>query len=146
MSTLQRDTWADDRIIRDSAGHAVTVWSYKPEPGEHIRARSLGCGTHFSGTSPGNVALFADAVDRYGHAILRGTDRPGHHYVAGCGVGHDDAEFAETGTSMAAYYDSGEAFGGPWWEDKSRYGSRKYYRDPLGRIPATRTRDGRPVR
>ena len=146
MSTLTRETWKDTRYIRGADGHTATVWQYTPQPGQHIRAASLAHGTPSHGISPGTVGLWADAMERYGHAILRGSDRPWNHHVIGCGVGHDDAEFAETGCSMAAYYDSGEAFGGPWWEDKDKYGSRKYYRDPLGRIPATRTRDGRPVR
>ena len=46
------------------------------------------------------------------------TPRPWNHRVIGVGVGHDDADFAEIGRSMAAYYENGEAFDGKrWWDD-----------------------------
>jgi hypothetical protein len=112
--------WHDTRWISDSAGHTVTVWSYKPRDGQHILSPSASDSTPFSGTGPGSVGLFTDAISRHGHAILDSAgSRPWHHHVAGCGVGHDDAQFAESGVSMAAYYESGEAYGGYWWDKRS---------------------------
>jgi hypothetical protein len=118
--TPRRDTWRDERWIADAAGHAVTVWSYKPADGERITA-----GTLFSGIAPGSVGYWADAIETYGHAITEiSGSKPWAHNVIGCGVGHNDAEFCESGRSMAAYYESGEAYGGTWWEDSH---ARRYY-------------------
>lgn len=112
--------WEDARYIRDASGEAVTVWSYKPGEGRRVDADAL-----FSGIAPGSVAYFAEAVSSHGHAILETAgSRPWHHHVAGCGVGHDDAQFAESGTSFAAYLESGEAFGGHWWETAN---GRRHY-------------------
>ena len=106
-----RVAWDDQRWIKNAAGDAVTVWTYKPEDGERIDEHSL-----FSGIGPGNVSQFAYAIQEQGHAIMSVSwDKPWHHHVVGCGVGHDDAEFAESGRSMAAYYESGDGWGGPWW-------------------------------
>ncbi len=110
----------------------TTVWTYKPRGGEHITAD-----THFSGIGGGDTDIAAEVaygIRRYGHAIVTastGLTGPWNHRMIGCGVGHDDAEFAETGRSMAAYYENGEAFGGRWWEDTSRYSPRRHY-DPEG--------------
>lgn len=86
----------------------VTVWSY------HADGRPA-----MSGISPGDVDEALRRLERDGHFIL--TDgryqRPSNHHVIGSGIGHDDAEFAESGRSMAAYYENGEAHGGRWWED-----------------------------
>jgi hypothetical protein len=71
-SITPREAWRDTRWIQDAAGHSATVWTYKPGPGEHISAE-----THFSGIAPGSVALFAEAIERHGHAILDcALDRP----------------------------------------------------------------------
>ena len=65
----------------------------------------------------------------YGHAITVPYDYwpPWNHHVIGCGVSHDDAQFAETGRSMAAYYENGEAWGGRWWETTSKSVREHYY-------------------
>lgn len=120
---MSGEAWKDTRYISGPDGQPVTVWSYKPDAGEAITAGSL-----FSGISPGSVSYFADAIESHGHAILKsaGSD-PWNHNVAGCGVGHNDAEFAESGRSMAAYYESGEACGEAWWEPGAF--ARRYY-DP----------------
>ena len=102
-------------FILNAAGHSTAVWSWKPAEGQHIGPDAL-----FSGIGPGTVREFSRAISRYGHAITQcSLDRPWNHHVAGVGVGHDDAEFAESGTSHAAYLESGEAFGGKWRESES---------------------------
>lgn len=112
----------------------ITVWSHH--------------GGSFGGISPGNEREFVDSIKRHGHAIVTDSRhyRPSNHYIAGVGVGHDDAMFAEAGTSQAAYYESGQAFGGRWWEDTDNSFSVgvKYYgcqdRSPGlvgGRTPAS---------
>lgn len=54
-------------------------------------------------------------LEHDGYLITENTrNRPWRHRVIGCGVGHDDADFAEVGRSMAAYYENGEAWGGSW--------------------------------
>lgn len=55
---------------------------------------------------------FTRRVEAEGYAITkdyRGSE-PWNHRVIGVGVGHEDARFAETGQSMAAYYENGESF------------------------------------
>ena len=79
------------------------------------------------------VKEFARNVDRDGHAITSVGTGPWNHHVIGVGVGHDDAEFAERGRSMAAYYEN-ERPEGPWWDNlDGLFGLRGYY-DPS---PAT---------
>ena len=122
-----RDSWKDARYITDGNGHTATVWQYTPGPGQHIRATSQAHGTPSHGIGPGTVGLWAEAIGRYGHAITRAAGaRPWNHNAIG--LGHDDATFAETGTSMAAYYESREAHGGPWWQPGAWH--RRYYGPP----------------
>lgn len=85
----------------------------------------------WSGISPGTDRDFVDNIERHGHATTQTNRdrRPINHYLIGCGVGHDDAEFSEYGRSMAAYYENGEAYGGRWWEDDRDNGTLAYY-DP----------------
>lgn len=81
----------------------ITSWTYGPrEAGQRREDAS------FAGISPANAERVAYDLRRDGHAILTDdrTSRPWHHNVAGCGVGHNDAEFAEAGRSMAAYYEN----------------------------------------
>jgi len=82
----------------------ITCWTYRDG--------------HLSGMSPAVEADVNGALRRAGHVILTDsrTLRPLNHHLIGAGVGHDDAEFAEAGRSMAAYYENGEAWGGRWWE------------------------------
>lgn len=82
----------------------VTVWSYAEDGG-------------LSGISPADPSHYVRDLDRRGHAITTVGSRPSNHHVIGVGMGHDDAEFAEAGRSMAAYYENGEAYRGRWWED-----------------------------
>jgi hypothetical protein len=63
-----------------------------------------------------DIAYAVRLLKEEGAVVTESGDRPWHHRVAGCGVGHDDFVFATTGRSMAAYYENGEAFGGRWWE------------------------------
>ena len=108
--------YADKRYLYDHAGQIVTVWSYKPREGRRI-ADGHADNAGLSGIGPGTAGLFADAIARHGHAITDVSgSRPANHHVIGCGIGHDDAQFAEAGISMAAYYESGDAFGGHWWD------------------------------
>lgn len=113
----------------------MTIWSYKPLEwtGErrgnvHVNGQDFlysGIGT---AEEEVNVENWIYAVLETGHAITVPYDfwKPWNHHIIGCGVGHDDAEFAETGRSMAAYYENEDPWGGRWWE--SPYGAgRKYY-------------------
>lgn len=73
---------------------------------------------------------FARRLEVDGYAIVeRNWPRPINHRMIGVGVGHDDADFAEVGRSMAAYYENGDAHGGRWWEDTSNFFSTgvRYY-------------------
>lgn len=93
----------------------VTVWSY-------------GTNGSLSGMSGGDpVDYFVRDLERYGHSITTVGTRPSNHRMIGVGIGHDDAEFAESGRSMAAYYENGEAFGGRWWEDDRPFSPKRYY-------------------
>lgn len=114
----------------------VTVWSYKPiglqDPAKGNIHLSDGRDFLYSGIGCANLDVnvhdWLYAFSTFGHAITVPYDywRPWNHHVIGCGVGHDDAEFAETGRSMAAYYENGEAWGGRWWESPKNT-ARKYY-------------------
>lgn len=73
----------------------------------------------WSGMSPADEAEFVAQITRHGNATTDNGYRPTNHFIVGVGVGHDDARFAETGSSMAAYYENGDAFGGRWWEGAS---------------------------
>jgi hypothetical protein len=91
-----------------------------------------------SGTSGGpegsDVARAVQLLKDEGAVITKVGYPPANHYVIGVGVGHQDADFAERGDSMAAYYENGEAFGGRWWEP-SPYsyptGARKVFAEAL---------------
>jgi len=71
---------------------------------------------------------FKRMLEREGFVIGEDTrgNRPWNHRVIGFGVGHDDADFAETGRSMAAYYENGEAYGGERWWHTGAF-SKRYY-------------------
>ena len=76
------------------------------------------------------VARFVEEIERKGHATVEpiAFAKPWNHRVAGVGVGHNDAEFAETGRSMAAYYENGESITGRRWWDADEWSSvRKHY-------------------
>ena len=96
----------------------ITVCSYKWGIGNPSRKAD----THFSGIShSGDMVkeVVRDLV-QYGHVVVEtdSTGRSWNHHVIGVGVGHDDAHFAEVGSSMAAYYENGESWDGKrWWED-----------------------------
>jgi hypothetical protein len=89
--------------------------------------KNITVGNHQASTSaswPGwELEEFVNRINSDGFAIIeRSWPRPTHHRLIGSGVGHDDAQFAEIGRSMAAYYENGEAFEGlRWWEDTHRY-------------------------
>ena len=104
----------DTPRILDAEDHATTIYSYKFSRCEP-RGRAL-----FSGIGPATLGHFTYELDREGHAIIENTarpHRPWNHRIIGVGIGHDDAEFAECGRSMAAYHESGEAWGGHWWDN-----------------------------
>lgn len=61
----------------------------------------------------------------HGAVIAELGERPWNHRVIGCGLSHDDAKFAETGDSMAAYYENDEPYGGRWM-DNERIRARYY--------------------
>lgn len=87
----------------------ITVWSYN-EQGN----RSGVCG-------PDPVTQAVRNLHRCGHVVTTDNEtwhRSWNHTVIGVGMGHDDAEFAESGRSMAAYYENGDAVHGRWWEDR----------------------------
>lgn len=72
----------------------------------------------FSGISGGDpVEAFVQRLASDGHAIVGdGGDR--HSWRRVCSkFSHDDAKFAEAGTSQAAYYENEDAFGGRWMEN-----------------------------
>lgn len=85
----------------------VTVWNYLRRDG------GLG------GISPADHREFARSIADHGHAITTDESRfdsSWNHRIIGVGVGHDDAEFCESGQSMAAYYENGDDYQGRWWE------------------------------
>ena len=91
-------------------------------------------GNHRSGVSSSAEGWafreFEQRLTRDGYVIVeRSWPRPTHHTLAGCGVGHDDADFAEIGRSMAAWYENGGDPDGRWWETTDRFYSAgvKYY-------------------
>lgn len=92
----------------------VTVWSYSEDGG-------------LGGISPADTSHYLRDLERRGHAITTVGMTPSNHHVIGVGVGHDDAEFAEAGRSMAAYYENGEAFRGERWWDAGSFAGRKYF-------------------
>lgn len=98
----------------------ITVWTYHGDDG-----------LAYGGISPSDDREFVRAIETYGHAAVTDSRyaRPSNHNVASIGVGHDDARFSETGGregSMAAYYENGDAHGGPWWTPGS-FAGRKHY-------------------
>lgn len=61
--------------------------------------------------------------------VIDDNHRPWNHHVIGVGVGHDDADFAETGRSYAAYLEN-DRQDGPWWDNLDGFfGTRRDY-DP----------------
>lgn len=66
----------------------------------------------YSGIHPANHIEFARRVEQEGHAITGAMRASG--YRERCRA-HDDALFCEGGSSMAAYYENGEAFRGDSW-------------------------------
>jgi hypothetical protein len=113
-------------IWHNNTGRPIELWSagVNPTTGKPFPAQTYeGC----SGISPFNVgspdederfaAEFAYTVERYGAAAVENNDAPfsSNHHTIGCGVGHDDARWAESRFlegSMAAYYENGEPFDG----------------------------------
>jgi hypothetical protein len=63
-----------------------------------------------SGISGGDpVKHWLDSMDRYGHAITTVGYRDANHHIIGVGVGHDDADWAESRFqegSQAAYLEN----------------------------------------
>lgn len=90
--------------------------------------------THSGGTFSGRLDR---TLDHWAHELRRGAaitrvgSQPFNHHVAGYGVQHDDAQFAETGRSMAAYYENGDHWDGlKWWDDEApNYLRRDYGRE-----------------
>lgn len=108
-----------------------TVGSYRTHDFDGaLRERSewSWSGTH-SGDEDRTIAELVRSLERHGHATTEGSiaSRPSNHHIIGLGVGHDDAEFAEVGRSMAAYYENGDALDGRRWWDEVPYGARRYY-------------------
>lgn len=85
---------------------------------------------HWSGISGGgpesDLRAFKRALERDGHATTDNGRRPTNHYIASIGVGHQDATFAETGASMAAYYENVNA--PRWFEPTALPHVRRQYR------------------
>ena len=91
---------------------------------------SRGGGT-FCGRFDHDVEKFSRTITERGHVVTYdGQSTPWNHHVIGVGVGHDDAAFAETGRSMAAYYENGEASQGRWWDIPH---VRRHYTGEAGR-------------
>lgn len=88
---------------------SLTVWNYLRRDG------GLG------GISPADEREFVRSLTDHGHAIVTSSessfDRSWNHRIIGTGVGHDDAKFCESGESMAAYYENGDAWDGRWFDD-----------------------------
>lgn len=60
------------------------------------------------------VTEFVRQMSNYGHVTTEDiAARPWEHHVAGCGIGHDDSAFAETGRSQAAYVENDADW--RWW-------------------------------
>lgn len=106
------DACSDPRRILDADGRTTTAYSYKPDLLGEQRDYL------YSGIGPAMVGLVVRDLARLGHSIIESTgrDRSRNHRIIGVGIGHDDAEFAETGRSHAAYEESAARWGGPWWE------------------------------
>lgn len=82
---------------------------------------------HGNGLLGGAVDFEAEAARRLrrnGCLVTEGPqERSWNHHVIGVGIGHDDARFAETGASMAAYVENEASI--RWWDADSS--SRKHY-------------------
>ena len=129
MGNAWEETFRTPRI-ECAHGSAVTLWTYSIAGdfagSEHLGERIADGKALYSGSSPGTVGQFAYDLARRGHVVTQCRCHvPTNHRVIGAGVGHDDAQFAESGVSMGAYYESGEAFGGAWWEPSASH--RRYY-------------------
>lgn len=121
------------KLIESSRGvtmfSGMTAWSHKTRQENTVNGAPIvgpdgRYETFSSGISPVDDAEVIGQLRRHGHVILVNDNARGarsiNHHMIGAGVGHDDAKFAETGESMAAYYESGEAFRGEtWWSDPS---------------------------
>lgn len=94
----------------------ITAWAIYPDGGR-------------GGTSPAGLSEVLHRLEDHGHVILTDSRyaRPINHNLIGVGVGHNDAVFAETGESMAAYYEQHPHQ--RWWEDTGSAFSTgvKYY-------------------
>lgn len=89
--------------------------------------------TGISGGPEGSdIARAVQLLHDEGAVITKVGYPPANHYVIGVGIGHQDADFAERGDSMAAYYENGDAYDGHWWEPSKLSfptGARKTYAD-----------------
>ena len=94
-----------------------------------------------SGTSGGpegsDITRAVRLLETEGSVITKVGYPSANHYVIGVGIGHNDADFADQGRSMAAWYENGEAFDGRWWEPSTLSfptGARKVFADALGEV------------
>jgi hypothetical protein len=63
-----------------------------------------------------DIEEFVRRIESDGYAVVQDTSkRSWNHHVVGCGVGHDDARFAEWGESLASYLEN--ECSEPWWAD-----------------------------
>jgi hypothetical protein len=85
------------------------------------------------GDTDRDIEEFVRVLSDNGYVVVRDSDRPWNHNMIGLGAGHNDAKFAESTSqtvemrsshSMAAYYESGDAYDGYWWENRTGI---KYY-------------------
>jgi hypothetical protein len=106
-------------IWHNNVGRPVKLWDagVNPTNGKAYDAQWYEGRSGISPFDPDSdraVEEFVRTLDRYGHAILVDdrTQRPTHHHVAGCGSGHDDADWAESRFqegSQAAWHENGES-------------------------------------
>ena len=83
-----------DALAADRGGVMVTAWTYSPRDGERIAD-----GAAFSGIGPVGAVYVARELAASGHVVIYSGERPWRHHVIGCGPGHDDALFCESGES-----------------------------------------------
>ncbi len=99
--------------VLDARSQVTTIYSYHPIASEPGRSQML-----YSGLGPATTGLITRYIERDGHAIIENTgrNRTWNHRAGGIGITHDDARFAESGCSMAAWHESPAAWQGPWWQ------------------------------
>lgn len=104
--------------LQDSHGHTITVGAYAADDDGRYLLHML---------SPWSADGIVYNLERHGNAVTYVAEhRPSAHHVIGCGAGHDDATFCETGRSHAAHRESLANYGGPWWQRRPLAGRDVY--------------------